>query len=83
MEKQMTLADYAASGQGLKRPGTTCWICNLPEREEVDAALREGTSVGVIRRWLIDVRGYSEGLATRNKIENHRNKGHHERSTAS
>ena len=75
----MTLDAYVAAGEGQRRPGTTCWVCGIPERAEIDIALRKNTSIGVIHRWLLDVRGYSRADATRRKIENHRNKGHHER----
>jgi hypothetical protein len=71
-EARLSLEAYAASGKGLARPGTQCWACGLPERQEIDAAFLKGTSIGVIRRWLIDVRGYSQNDATRSKLENHR-----------
>jgi hypothetical protein len=71
-EARLSLEQYAASGQGLGRPGTQCWACNLPERQEIDEAFKKGTSIGVIRRWLIDVRGYGQNDATRSKLENHR-----------
>jgi hypothetical protein len=78
---EMSLIDYAASGKGLKKPGTQCWVCGIPERDEIDRCLREGMSVGVILRWLLDVRHYPSSEATRNKVQNHRNARHHERNT--
>ena len=77
---QMTLHDYAASGKGLKRPGTACWACGISEREEMDESLRNGMSIGVIIRWLIDVRGYSAKEVTRNRITHHRDARHHDRT---
>lgn len=77
--RPMTLEEFAASGQGMKVTGFSCWACGIPQRAEVDTALRKGMSVGVIRRWLIDECGYPESAVTRAKIQNHRDKGHHER----
>ena len=79
MEGTVTLQEYAASGLGLKKPGTQCWLCGIPEREEVDICLRQDMSIGVILRWLIDVRGYKPAEATRNKVGKHRDARHHER----
>ena len=80
MEISVSLQDYAASGQGLKKPGTACWLCGIPEREEVDTCLRRSMSVGVIVRWLLDVRKYPPSMATRNKVQKHRDARHHERN---
>ena len=81
-EKHLTLKDYAASGKGLKKPGTPCWLCGIPERQEIDEAFRSEdppTSETLIRRWLIDERGYAPELVTPNKIHHHKSAGHHER----
>lgn len=69
MTETVSLKDYAgANPAGPRR----CWVCNLPEREEIDEGIRNGTTNGVIRRWLINVRGYIETDATCDKLRRHR-----------
>jgi hypothetical protein len=53
--------------------GVKCWLCSLPEVEEVNAAYRTGkASIPSIVRWLADQEqgpGYSE--ATYSKVKGH------------
>jgi hypothetical protein len=65
-EARLSLQEYAASAK------SGCWVCGIPEREEIDAAILAGTLVGVIVHWLVDIRGYARNVATRNKVRNHR-----------
>lgn len=48
-----------------------CWVCSLPEREEVDAAYRKTRSPRLIKRWLVEAKGYPEIEATQPRIDSH------------
>jgi len=69
MTEPLTLKEYAIANPNKPQ---RCWVCILPEREEIDEAIRNGTSNGVIRRWLISVKGYKETDATPDKLRRHR-----------
>ena len=59
--------EYAANQ---RKPGTECWFCGIPEREEIERAVLSGrgTKAAAVR-FLRDVCGYPE--ATTNRIDNH------------
>jgi hypothetical protein len=63
-----SLIEYAASGGG-RNPGPTCWLCGIPERAEVEAAMVSGVQFSVIVRWLKGERGHEQ--ATLAKVKNH------------
>lgn len=56
--------------------GCRCFICNLPEREEIDRNRAAGVSAMTICDWLVHEKG-RDG-ATRNKVNGHFVSGHHE-----
>jgi hypothetical protein len=62
------LAEYAAEDNAAN--GVPCWLCNLPERAEVEAAFRGGVRKTTIRRWLEQECGYGK-QATDNKVSHH------------
>lgn len=74
---RVPLRDYASKNAR----GLACWICSIPERKEIDEALKsEGpvSSISLICRWLMDECKYSPKEASRNKLRRHRDQGHHE-----
>lgn len=82
-KKTLALSEYVSSGKGKLARGNPCWLCGVPERDEIDAALRSDgptNSPSMIRRWMIDERGYDPGAVTLNKIRHHKEAGHHERA---
>lgn len=52
-------------------PGPPCWGCNIPEADVIAKHYRAGMAVSVITAWLRERRGYTPGVATRNKIDHH------------
>ena len=76
MTNKMSLEEFEKKDGG--KAGRQCWVCSIPEREEIDQALHRNASSGLILRWLLNERGYSKSEATRNKVANHKEKGHHE-----
>lgn len=64
---RVSLADFAAATGRLRQK---CWLCTIPEREEVEAARRNGVFVSTIVEWLREACGYGD-LATPNKVNNH------------
>lgn len=76
---RVSLEDFAKVHPPQK-PGRECWTCTIKERREIDEARRNGTHIPLIRRWLIEVCGYSEGVATMSKLKQHFSTNrHHER----
>ena len=69
----ISLEDFAASVRPLG-----CWVCIIPERSEIDEAINGGISLGVIRRWLLDIKGYAAKDATWDRLDAHRRRGHAE-----
>ncbi len=67
-----------------KRTGPPCWLCSIPQREEIDAQRRErGSGCGTMRvmDWLASPEGggYAREMATKNRIQHHFDNRHHER----
>lgn len=53
-----------------KGPGTECWFCGIPERQEIEEVVLSGRgSKAAAWRYLRDQCGYEE--ATRNRIDHH------------
>lgn len=51
--------------------GVECFLCSIPEREEVEQAILTGqVTKAAALRWLRDVRGY-EQAASQARISNH------------
>lgn len=74
-----SLADFAKENP-VRKPGLKCWACSIPEAEEINQGRRSGTAISVIRDWLVQRQGYSEDVATLNKLTHHfSNNRHHER----
>ena len=51
------------------KPGYDAWIRSIPEFEEVKAAVGANVKLSKIRRWLIEVCGYSPDEATTSKVQ--------------
>lgn len=65
--KRPSLAEFAKSQ---KPAGIACWLCGIPEREEVEQAILTGAATQAAAwRWLRDACGYTEASA--NRISNH------------
>tara|TARA_R110000868_G_scaffold78514_8_gene224016 strand:+ start:511 stop:753 length:243 start_codon:yes stop_codon:yes gene_type:complete len=63
-----SLTDFALANPPAST-GYEAWITTIPEWEEILTAWQSGTvAAAQIRRWLIEERGYSHELATRNKV---------------
>lgn len=54
--KRVPLQAFAEQHQGLHT--AQCWICTIPERKEIDAALRGGVGQMAVYRWLTMECGY-------------------------
>lgn len=49
--------------------GSEAWITTIPEWDEIRTAWQAGhVTQAQVRRWLIEERGYSHELATRNRV---------------
>lgn len=58
--------------------GGKCWVCTLPEKNEIDEALRTGQSQPVqIREWLINECGYGSDVCTSTRIAGHVQRRHY------
>lgn len=56
-----------------------CWMCNIPERDEVHTAYASGAaSFKTIYLWLRDECGHPD--VTQGKVHNHFQNRHHERT---
>jgi hypothetical protein len=65
--------------QSQKKSGPSCWLCSIPEREEVDAERRsrgEACRISLVREYLVGIYG---DMATRHRVGNHFRERHHER----
>jgi len=69
--KKPSLDEYIATQHVAKlRGGATCRVCELPERAQVDKALRDGKRVIFIVQYLRDVCGHAH--IGRSHIDYHR-----------
>ena len=67
MAKRATLAEFAAAHP---TRGSGCWMCTIPEREEIEEARRNRVQISVIVDWLNGECGYGD-KATPNRVSNH------------
>lgn len=67
-----SLRDFASEKMKKK-----CWICELPQRREIDEAYNKGVPRKIIREWLIDVAGYADFEVKISYIDNHFSDRHH------
>jgi len=72
-----SLKDYAVANPPHKGP--VCWVCTLPQRVEIDQALRSGLYPTLIREWLINECGYKPSECSIPKVQGHHSRGHHEK----
>jgi len=63
----MDLAEFAEKNPSRTSGG--CWVCQLPERKEIDKGLKAGNFPSLIARWLKTL-GYTE--ATEGRVRYHR-----------
>ena len=75
--KARSLTEFAAAADEDK-PGYVAWLETIPERDEILEAWHNGVSAGVIRRWLIRVRGYDPDVASVPRV-NRRLQAHYPR----
>lgn len=71
----MSLAAFASA----EKNKTTCMICLLPQRAEIDENYRNGVRRGVIYDWLTKALGLAVPLWT---LEKHIGKKHHEQAAS-
>ena len=57
-----------------------CWVCGLPEREEIDQELRNDVAVSIIVRWLTYECGYDDASA--DVVSGHKRRKHYEKEAA-
>lgn len=67
------------------RPGKSCTVCSLPERDVIDEAKRQsqpGAMGGqTVRRWLIAQCGYTiDSAPSKSMIDHHFFEDHHRRA---
>lgn len=60
----MNLLDYASAHT------CHCTICDLPERDEIDIAMRKGVSNSVVIKWLTQEKGLDVSVAR--SVRNHK-----------
>lgn len=54
-----------------------CFICGIPERDEIETAWTKGIRSAAITAWLVDARGYAEtDIPDRKRVEQHFHGGH-------
>lgn len=84
---KLSLEEFAKT---LPRKGRVCWVCQIPERAEIEAQriksdairgktgyMHDGISSRAIVRWLVEVRGYSPEEATATKLKAHFDREHY------
>lgn len=49
----------------------TCWMCGIPEKQEIDEAIAGGVTQGAIRVWLIEHRGYTPDVVKGCRVRRH------------
>lgn len=68
--KPMSLADFVLTHGPRK-----CPVCAIPERSEVDEALRNGAGCTVVATWLMEEKGYDKKIV--GSTEHHKRRMHH------
>ncbi len=63
------LEEFAAEVRAKKV--ARCWVCEIPERDDLEKNYAQGVPVGTLIRWLIEECGYSRQDATPGKFQNH------------
>lgn len=61
-----SLAEFAKENP--TRVGPEAWVTTIPEWPEIEAAYKSGVRITVIRRWLIEERGYDDKVATYQRV---------------
>ena len=74
MKKRRSLATFAAERK--TGPGPKCWVCQIPEVQEVNQGIKDGMRPVAIVDWLRDDCGYGE-QATKQKLFNHTSNRHY------
>jgi len=71
LTEKRSLKDFVG-GQG-------CWVCGLPERDEIDAAFNDIPRLGAVNivKWLIAEKGYDPDSIPTKSLEGHKRNGHH------
>lgn len=58
-----------------------CFICTIPERDEIEMAWGKGVRSSAIIAWLVDVREHdAEAVPERKRIDQHFDGNHHKRA---
>jgi len=68
--KRMSIAEFVKKNPP-KKHGNPCWACSIPERKEVDEAIRSGVGKRSITGWLQQECGYPKDMATEGRIAHH------------
>lgn len=64
-----SLEEFVGSEKKTKR--TVCWVCNIPECQEIEEGFEKGIPVNTIVRWLKNECDYGTE-ATDDKVRNHK-----------
>ncbi len=75
-----SLVEYAKENPS--RHGKSCWVCELPEAEEINIGIRNGLYPTQIREWLINECGYNKDICSAAKLNCHKQRGHHEKKSS-
>lgn len=64
---KQSLTDFAAVNTR-KPPGSGAWLESIPEFAEVVEAWKSGVNGGIIRRWLVESKGYPAVECTAGRV---------------
>lgn len=67
----------AADEYNARPRGKPCWVCGIPEREELERAKDAGVGPSAMQHWLINDCGYSKEIVTTNRLAGHFAKNKH------
>jgi hypothetical protein len=67
-----TLEEFTKADQ----PKTRCFVCNMPEREEIEAGRAKGITIPSIRNWLVAECGYDPRDLKDERLRKHWRAGH-------
>ena len=73
----MTKSLQAYAKENPPSRGKVCWVCELPQREEIDECLRNGMMQTTVREWLINEHGMDRSVCKITGLNYHISKDHH------
>jgi hypothetical protein len=73
-QSKVSLADYAKTRS--VKTGTLCTVCNLPQVDEINTAMKNGVGTATILKWLseeLEMEGVTEGHVAGHRRRKHFN----------